>query len=114
VGSLIKKTLFHFRFFYDNIWREWDADDDGDYCFASRHLETRLQLYHEIQDGNLPKDLVQRYKGTLLTLMFIVRQTGLIYHLLFNNFSFLKFPKNKSKWTIESFGVNQFFLSFQR
>ena len=60
-------------------------------------LETRLQLYHEIQDGNLPKDLVQRYKGTPLTLLRIVRQTVLIYHLLFNNFSFLKFPKNKSK-----------------
>lgn len=97
MGSLVKKTLFHFRFFYDNIWREWDADDDGDYCFASRHLETRLQLYHEIQDGNLPKDLVQRYKGTPLTLLRIVRQTVLIYHLLFNNFSFLKFSKNKSK-----------------
>ena len=72
MGSLVKKWLFHFRFFYDNIWREWDADDDGDYCFASRHLETRLQLYHEIQDGNLPKDLVQRYKGTPLTLLRIV------------------------------------------
>ena len=58
------QLIFFFRFFYENIWREWDEDDDGDYCYAGRHLETRLRLYHDIQDGNLPKDLVKRYKGT--------------------------------------------------
>lgn len=51
------------RFFYENIWREWDEDEDGDYSYVARYLEARLQLYHDIKEGNLPKDLVNRYGG---------------------------------------------------
>ncbi|XP_015760406.1 PREDICTED: SHC SH2 domain-binding protein 1-like isoform X2 [Acropora digitifera] len=54
----------HVRFFYENIWREWDEDEDGDYSYVARYLEARLQLYHDIKEGNLPKDLVNRYGET--------------------------------------------------
>ena len=55
--------IIFFRFFYDNIWREWDEDEDGDYSYVGRYLETRLQLYHDIKDGHLPRDLIKRYRG---------------------------------------------------
>lgn len=54
----------HVRFFYESIWREWDEDEDGDYSYVARYLETRLQLYHDIKEGNLPKDLINRYRET--------------------------------------------------
>lgn len=54
------------RFFYENIWREWDEDEDGDYSYVARYLEARLQLYHDIKEGNLPKDLVNRYGGKII------------------------------------------------
>ncbi|XP_020606708.1 SHC SH2 domain-binding protein 1 homolog B-like [Orbicella faveolata] len=57
-------AIEHVRFFYENIWREWDEDDDGEYCYAARHLDTRIQLYYDIQNGSLPKDLVNNYKDT--------------------------------------------------
>lgn len=60
---VIFHLVFFFRFFYENIWREWDEDEDGDYSYVGRYLETRLQLYHDIKDGHLPRDLVKRYRG---------------------------------------------------
>ena len=57
--------LMFLRFFYENIWREWDEDDDGDYCYAARHLDTRIQLYYDIQNGSLPKELINNYKGII-------------------------------------------------
>lgn len=56
------------RFFYENIWREWDEDDDGEYCYAGRHLDTRIQLYYDIEEGNLSRDLVNNYRGRPLNL----------------------------------------------
>lgn len=57
-------AIEHVRFFYENIWREWDEDDDGEYCYAGRHLDTRIQLYYDIQEGNLPRDLVNNYRDS--------------------------------------------------
>lgn len=62
---ILLHLIFFCRFFYENIWREWDEDDDGDYSYVDRHLETRLQLYHDIQGGNLPKDLIKKYRGNV-------------------------------------------------
>ena len=63
---ILLHLIFFCRFFYENIWREWDEDDDGDYSYVGRHLETRLQLYHDIQGGNLPKDLIKKYRGNVI------------------------------------------------
>lgn len=54
------------RFFYEHIWREWDEDDDGDYSYAGRHLESRLRLYYDMCDGSIPKESIQRYQGVLM------------------------------------------------
>ena len=63
VPHILVDCHFVFRFFYESIWREWDEDEDGDYSYVARYLETRLQLYHDIKEGNLPKDLINRYRG---------------------------------------------------
>ena len=66
VFLLLLHLILFYRFFYENIWREWDEDDDGDYSYVARHLETRLQLYHDIQGGNLPNDLIKKYRGNVI------------------------------------------------
>ncbi|EDO37070.1 predicted protein [Nematostella vectensis] len=55
-------AIEHVRFFYGNLWREWDEDDDSDISYVTNHLEARLRLYYDTIDGTLPRDLVKKYK----------------------------------------------------
>lgn len=57
----------HVRFFYENLWREWDEDDDGDYLYAASNLENRLRLHYDIAQNNLSKDFIRRYTANYNT-----------------------------------------------
>ena len=76
-SSCIKFTIYHLkflvswqtsehdcRFFYENLWREWDRDD-GDYPYAIKILQKRLQFYYDMEQENLSSDFIRQYKGTV-------------------------------------------------
>ncbi|XP_066290298.1 SHC SH2 domain-binding protein 1 homolog A-like [Branchiostoma lanceolatum] len=58
-------VIEHIRFFYDNIWRPWDEDDEEDYSFVLRHLGPRLMLYHDLHTGAVPPSTTEQYHVTL-------------------------------------------------
>ncbi|KXJ17847.1 SHC SH2 domain-binding protein 1-like B [Exaiptasia diaphana] len=55
-------AIEHVRFFYENVWREWDEDDDSGCSYTSLYLEQRLRLFYDIRDGLLPKELIRKYQ----------------------------------------------------
>ncbi|XP_013396758.1 uncharacterized protein LOC106163647 [Lingula anatina] len=50
----IAKAIDSARFFYQYLWRFWDSEESDDYEWISRHLERRLRLYYDIQEGKVP------------------------------------------------------------
>lgn len=58
-------ALEHVRFFFENLWRDWDLDVEEDYCYATRNLENRLRLYYDITQNNLSKEFIKKYNATL-------------------------------------------------
>ncbi|XP_013420050.1 SHC SH2 domain-binding protein 1-like [Lingula anatina] len=50
----IAKAIDSARFFYQYLWRFWDSEEPDDYEWISRHLERRLRLYYDIQEGKVP------------------------------------------------------------
>ncbi|GAB6019848.1 Shc SH2-domain binding protein, variant 2 [Chamberlinius hualienensis] len=57
----------HVRFFYQNIWRPWDSDDDEDCIFVNHYLEPRMKLYYELVEGVIPSVIVHRIQCILQT-----------------------------------------------
>ncbi|KAK2853429.1 hypothetical protein Q5P01_006090 [Channa striata] len=57
-------ALEHLRFFYKNIWREWDEEDD-EFDYFVRCVEPRLRLYYDILEDRVPACLVAEYQSLL-------------------------------------------------
>ena len=60
------------RFFYENLWKEWDEQDDEDYLYVARNLQNRLRLHYDISQKNLSKDFIRRYTGKYFMLCFLI------------------------------------------
>ncbi|XP_064414593.1 SHC SH2 domain-binding protein 1 [Latimeria chalumnae] len=59
-------AIEHVRFFYKNIWRKWDEEDeDDDFDYFVRCVEPRLRLYYDILEDRVPSGLVAEYYNLL-------------------------------------------------
>uniref|UniRef100_A0A8C4HNF1 Right handed beta helix domain-containing protein n=1 Tax=Dicentrarchus labrax TaxID=13489 RepID=A0A8C4HNF1_DICLA len=59
-------ALEHLRFFYEQIWRQWDEEDeDDDFDYFVRCVEPRLRLYYDILEDRVPAGLVAEYQSLL-------------------------------------------------
>ncbi|NWI15938.1 SHP1L protein, partial [Crypturellus soui] len=61
--SEIAQALDIVRFFYDFIWRDWDADESCETYAAL--VEERIKLWCDIQNGTIPAPLGHRFKKHL-------------------------------------------------
>jgi len=59
------QILEHVRFFYEHLWRPWDADEDDDPVFVKRHLHNRMKLYQDLSSGTIPRTTAQRIQNIL-------------------------------------------------
>ncbi|XP_040264738.1 testicular spindle-associated protein SHCBP1L [Bufo bufo] len=59
----IAQALEILRFFFDYLWRDWDDEENCENY--SVVIEERIKLYGDIQDGNIPFPIAQRFKKTL-------------------------------------------------
>ncbi|XP_077450970.1 SHC SH2 domain-binding protein 1 isoform X2 [Stigmatopora argus] len=56
----------HLRFFYKNVWRLWDEEDeDDDFDYFVRCVEPRLRLHYDILEERVPSGLASEYKIVL-------------------------------------------------
>ncbi|XP_075994634.1 SHC SH2 domain-binding protein 1 [Genypterus blacodes] len=59
-------AIEHLRFFYKNIWRTWDEEDeDDDFDYFVRCVEPRLRLCYDILEDRVPTGLVAEYQSLL-------------------------------------------------
>lgn len=58
-------AIEHLRFFYQNIWRKWDEEDEDDFDYFVRCVEPRLRLYYDILEDRVPAGLVAEYQSLL-------------------------------------------------
>ena len=58
-------ALEHVRFFFENLWRDWDLDAEEDYCYAAQHLENRLRLHYDLTQNNISKEFIRKYNASL-------------------------------------------------
>ncbi|XP_062437679.1 testicular spindle-associated protein SHCBP1L [Rhea pennata] len=59
----IAQALEVVRFFYDFIWRDWDADESCETYSAL--VEERINLWYDIQNGTIPAPVGHRFKKHL-------------------------------------------------
>ncbi|CAN2390127.1 SH2 domain binding [Pristimantis euphronides] len=59
-------SIEHVRFFYQNIWRSWDEEEDDYFDYFTRCAEPRLRLHYDILEERIPSELVSEYH-TILT-----------------------------------------------
>ncbi|KAM4022596.1 testicular spindle-associated protein SHCBP1L [Anomaloglossus baeobatrachus] len=59
----IAQALEIVRFFFDYLWRDWDDEENCEHYDVL--IEERIKLYGDIQDGNIPYPIAQRFKRTL-------------------------------------------------
>ncbi|XP_073498712.1 testicular spindle-associated protein SHCBP1L [Phyllobates terribilis] len=59
----IAQALDIIRFFFDYLWRDWDNEEKCENYDVL--IEERIKLYGDIQDGNIPYPIAQRFKRTL-------------------------------------------------
>ncbi|KAM4614418.1 SHC SH2 domain-binding protein 1 [Discoglossus pictus] len=58
-------AIEHLRFFYQNIWRPWDEEDEDDFDYFVRCAEPRLRLHYDILEDRVPSGLVTEYHKLL-------------------------------------------------
>ncbi|XP_069822309.1 SHC SH2 domain-binding protein 1 [Dendropsophus ebraccatus] len=58
-------AIEHVRFFYQNIWRSWDEEEEDYYDYFTRCAEPRLRLYYDILEERIPSELVSEYHSIL-------------------------------------------------
>ncbi|XP_046291093.1 SHC SH2 domain-binding protein 1 isoform X2 [Marmota monax] len=58
-------AIEHVRFFYQNIWRSWDEEEEDEYDYFVRCVEPRLRLYYDILEDRVPSGLVVDYHNLL-------------------------------------------------
>ncbi|XP_020840746.1 SHC SH2 domain-binding protein 1 [Phascolarctos cinereus] len=55
----------HVRFFYQNIWRSWDEEEEDEYDYFVRCVEPRLRLHYDILEERVPSGLIIDYRNLL-------------------------------------------------
>lgn len=61
-----KSSIDNVRFFFKNLWRNWDPlDDDKHVDWVKKHLEPRLQLYFDIEKKVIPPKISFYYLSHL-------------------------------------------------
>ncbi|CAK7306233.1 SHC SH2 domain-binding protein 1 [Vulpes lagopus] len=55
----------HVRFFYQNIWRSWDEEEEDEYDYFVRCVEPRLRLHYDILEDRVPSGLIVDYHNLL-------------------------------------------------
>ncbi|KAF4793558.1 SHC SH2 domain-binding protein 1 [Turdus rufiventris] len=55
----------HLRFFYRNIWRTWDEEEEDEFDYFVRCVEPRLRLHYDILEQRVPSGLVADYQNLL-------------------------------------------------
>ncbi|KAG9474871.1 hypothetical protein GDO78_003371 [Eleutherodactylus coqui] len=58
-------SIEHVRFFYQNIWRSWDEEEEDHIDYFTRCVEPRLRLHYDILEERLPSELVWEYRAIL-------------------------------------------------
>ncbi|XP_021075334.1 SHC SH2 domain-binding protein 1 [Mus pahari] len=58
-------AIEHVRFFYKNIWRSWDEEEEDEYDYFVRCVEPRLRLYYDILEDRVPSGLIVDYHNML-------------------------------------------------
>ncbi|KAM3915633.1 testicular spindle-associated protein SHCBP1L [Leptodactylus fuscus] len=59
----IARALEIVRFFFDYLWRDWDEEENCENY--SVLIEERIRIFGDIQDGDIPRPVAQRFKRTL-------------------------------------------------
>ncbi|XP_056146926.1 SHC SH2 domain-binding protein 1 [Lampris incognitus] len=59
-------AIEHLRFFYKNLWRKWDEDEDDDFDYFVRCVEPRLRLYYDILEDRVAAGLVVEHQSLLV------------------------------------------------
>ncbi|XP_043842988.1 SHC SH2 domain-binding protein 1 [Dromiciops gliroides] len=58
-------AIEHVRFFYQNIWRSWDEEEEDEYDYFVRCVEPRLRLHYDILEERVPSGLIVDYHNLL-------------------------------------------------
>ncbi|XP_056381673.1 SHC SH2 domain-binding protein 1 isoform X2 [Hyla sarda] len=58
-------AIEHVRFFYQNIWRSWDEEEEDHFDYFTRCAEPRLRLHYDILEERIPSELVSEYHAIL-------------------------------------------------
>uniref|UniRef100_A0A2K6UL90 SHC SH2 domain-binding protein 1 n=2 Tax=Saimiri boliviensis TaxID=27679 RepID=A0A2K6UL90_SAIBB len=58
-------AIEHVRFFYQNIWRSWDEEEEDEYDYFVRCVEPRLRLHYDILEDRVPTGLIVDYRNLL-------------------------------------------------
>lgn len=58
-------AIEYIRFFYRNIWRPWDEEDDDDVIFSEKHLTPRLKFYFDIHSGVVSETMARKAETLL-------------------------------------------------
>ncbi|OWK15792.1 SHCBP1 [Cervus elaphus hippelaphus] len=58
-------AIEHVRFFYQNIWRSWDEEEEDEYDYFVRCVEPRLRLHYDILEDRVPSGLIVDYQNLL-------------------------------------------------
>ncbi|XP_011372046.1 SHC SH2 domain-binding protein 1 [Pteropus vampyrus] len=58
-------AIEHVRFFYQNIWRSWDEEEEDEDDYFVRCVEPRLRLHYDILEDRVPSGLVVDYHSLL-------------------------------------------------
>lgn len=63
----ISNALDIVRFFYMNLYMPWDEDEDETSDWVEHHLENRLQLFYDLKNGILPRNMAEHLRSLLTT-----------------------------------------------
>ncbi|XP_075694535.1 SHC SH2 domain-binding protein 1 [Rhinoderma darwinii] len=58
-------SIEHVRFFYQNIWRSWDEEEEDYFEYFTRCAEPRLRLHYDVLEERIPSELVSEYHAIL-------------------------------------------------
>ncbi|XP_073515739.1 SHC SH2 domain-binding protein 1 [Phyllobates terribilis] len=58
-------SIEHLRFFYQNIWRSWDEEEEDYFDYFTRCAEPRLRLHYDILEERIPFEMVSEYHSVL-------------------------------------------------
>lgn len=59
--------LDQLRYFYQHVWRPWDADNDDDHDWAAQYAESRIRFHHDLmaRDQRISASLAEQIRRLL-------------------------------------------------